>query len=255
MKLGDYQMLQVVNVPEASPGDSDTADEGLLLPVPGQDANTVLVEPRDGDDIIAIDVTGMLLEYRGETVIRVPNIRTKALVTDARLTVACSNYDKGGGWRGDPITMTVFNAVSKARAAVRSHGKMLVGHVRYPWLARVGSTPKSGIGTEERLVLDVYETGDVPTRLILGLSTQSDAAELAALVARRAAAYRLACEEDLDSDERRSLQRLRAASPLLLKQSYSRNQAYFHEFPTYWHVSEKSARLAPRAGRVFKEDS
>ena len=83
--------------------------------------------------------------------LRVRKVRIDFFITDARLAVACSKYDKGGGWVGGAAAMIVFNAVSKARAAIRSHGKMLAGQVRYPWLRWVASTPKTGFTSDERL--------------------------------------------------------------------------------------------------------
>ena len=49
--------------------------------------------------------------------------------------------------------MITANAISKARAAIRSRGKMLVGQVRYPWIQTVGSSPKDGWASEEKLIL------------------------------------------------------------------------------------------------------
>jgi hypothetical protein len=44
--------------------------------------------------------------------------------------------------------MIVLNAVSKLRAAARSKGKVLVGHLRYGWLTSVGFQP-AGLGRPE----------------------------------------------------------------------------------------------------------
>lgn len=236
-------MLQVVAIPDEPPG--DLFESGLLLPVPGPGRNEVIVEPRDGRDIIRFDVAGFALEYKGTQVLRVSGVHAEGLVTDARVTIACTSYDKGGGWVGDPVSMVLLNAASKASAAVRSRGRILVGQVRYPWLVRVGSTPRAGFGTEERLVFDASESENVSCRMTILLPGKGDAAEIAAAIARRAAAYRLA-SEDLDADERRVLSALGTARPLERKESHAKNQAVFHEFPTYWNISEKSARLTPR---------
>ncbi len=236
-------MLQVVSIPEEPPG--DLFESGLLLPMPGPGKNAILLEPRDGQDVVQFEVTGLALDYKGNQVLRVAGIHAAAVITDARVAVACTSYDKGGGWVGDPVSMVLLNAASKARAAVRSRGKSLVGQLRYPWLVRVGSTPKAGFGTEERLVFDANESENVSCRMMFLLPGKGDAAEIAAAVARRAAGYRLASEE-LDAEERRVLTALSTARPLPRKESYGKNQAAFHEFPTYWNISEKSARLTPR---------
>ena len=79
-------------------------------------------------------------------------------VTDSRVALACEMYDKGGGWvgfgAGGLLVAVTANAVSKARAASRSRGKVLVGHVRYPWLKSVGASTQSGFGTSEAIRLE-----------------------------------------------------------------------------------------------------
>jgi hypothetical protein len=142
--------------------------------------------------------------------------------------------------------MGVFNAASKMRAAVRTRGKMLVGQARYPWIARVGSTPRRGLGSEERLIIDASETEIGTYRLTLGLSHTVDAASIAAEVVRRTARYRLASEADLTIDERADLERLRDALPIEPIPSRGKNHIYFHEMPTCWYISEQSARFAPK---------
>jgi hypothetical protein len=225
--------------------DGDLFERSLLLPVPLSGKNEVALEPRDGSDPQRVLVQGILLERDNVNVLKVVDIGATAWITDARFAVVCSAYSKGGGWVGDPVTMGVLNAVSKARASSRGRGKSLVGQVRYPWIARVGSTPKSGWGSEERLAVDCTEANGSQWRLSLRLPNHANASYFAALIARRSAAYRLVCSEDLDPDERQSLEDLVDAVPIQPKPTSAKNEAYFHEFPTHWNISEKSARFAP----------
>jgi hypothetical protein len=235
-------LLQVTKIPAAD--DVVAADEGLLLPVPGTGKNELRLEPRDGRQVVTVEVSGVRIESGSTNVLLLPDVSARALITDARLTFACSSYDTGGGWRGDPTSMLIFNAVSKTRAYARSRGTMLVGQVRYPWVARVGSTAKAGRGSQERLCIDTEEAPGTPWRMTLALGDTVDAAGLAAEIARRAAAYRLSCEE-LDPEERRSLERLADVGPIPASAARAKNEAAFHEFPTFWKVSDVSARIAP----------
>ena len=93
-------------------------------------------------------------QVNGKMIFRCSKVRICVYITDARVAFACSKYDKGGGWIGTPGAMLVMNVASKSLAAVRRRGKMMVGQVRYPWIANVGSTGQQGIGSEERLVFD-----------------------------------------------------------------------------------------------------
>jgi hypothetical protein len=235
-------MLDVVEVGlEADPGDPAL---GLLLPVPLDARNAVVLEPRDGANIRELEATGVTLNYRGEQIFAVSGIHASVLLTDARVVVACSNYDKGGGWIGSPALMGVFNAASKIRAVVRSKGRMLVGQARYPWLARVGSTAKLGFGSVERLVLEASEGEGRTYRLLLELRRDAGA-DVAAEVVRRAAAFKLSAEPDLDATERHALENLLSAPTITVKAARGANHIYFHDMPTCWHISERSALFAP----------
>jgi hypothetical protein len=144
-------VLNVVEIPDSV---QDPFELGLLLPVPGLQKNSILLEDRDGSQVQRLTATAVLFRTNGRLVFRDRKIKIDLLVTDARFAPACSRYDKGGGWVGGASAMVVANAVSKARAAIRSRGKMLVGQVRYPWIQRVGSAPKKGFGNDEKLVFE-----------------------------------------------------------------------------------------------------
>jgi len=241
-------MLAVVPIPDDS-ASFDLLEEGLMLPVPGVDGNSILLEARDGTKAQTVALGGILLERDGREVIKLPAVRATALITDARIAVVCSSYIRGGGWAGDPVGMVVLNAASKARAAWRARGKTMVGQVRYPWLQRVGSTGKAGWGAEERLAFDAAEENGTAWRLSLRLASGQKAAVVAAETVRRAATYRLRSETNLEPSERAALERLRTAEPIPRRASQAKNEASFHEFPTFWNISMKSARLKPENAR------
>jgi hypothetical protein len=232
-------MIDILEVP--MPGAvEDVTEQGLIFPVPGAEKNTVVFEPRDGDSIEAL--TAKLLEFKvgDRTRLRVRKVRVDLFITDARFVVACSKYDKGGGWVGGATTMVVFNTVSKARAALRSRGKMLVGQVRYPWLEWVVGVPKTGFTSEETLVLRCTAENGTPMVLKLGLPKNIASARVAAEIADRAARYRLASEE-FDSETHAALTaHLDSQSRVALN-----GEKQIFEMAAARPVADHSARIAP----------
>jgi hypothetical protein len=236
-------VIDVIDVSEdLSPPDPSV---GLLLPVPDGSKNGIVFEPRDGANVRTLDASAVTLTYRGERVVGISGVHASVILTDARVAVACSNYDTGGGWIGSPALMGVFNTASKIRAAVRSHGKVLVGQARYPWIARVGSTAKLGFGSAERLVIEASEGDGQTYRLLLDLR-RDIGAEVAAELVQRAASFKLRAEPDLDPTERLELERLTAAQPIPTTPARGASHIYFHDMPTCWYISERSALFTPQ---------
>ena len=138
----EIPMIGIQPVPD--PQTVNLHEHGLMLPVPAMQHNTVLLESHDGNNIQTLTARAVRLDRNGSTVFRCTNVRISLFITDARVALACSKYDKGGGWIGSPTAMLMLNAASKGLAAVRRHGKMMVGQARYPWIKAVGSTARSG---------------------------------------------------------------------------------------------------------------
>ena len=233
-------MIGVQPVPD--PATVDLLEHGLMLPVPACQNDSVLLEPRDGGNVRTLTARGVRLERNGATVFRCTNVRIGVFITDARVALACSKYDKGGGWIGTPGAMIMMNAASKGLAAIRRHGKMMVGQVRYPWIVGVGSTARLGMGSEERLVLDCKSDQANRLRLTVYLPRDIDSAAVAAEVARRAAHYRLRSEADLAEDKRSAFTALTLTQPL---PAGPKNVIQFHRMPTFFFVNAHSARMAP----------
>ena len=230
-------MIAVREVPE--PGTVDLFEDSLLLPIPGPESNSILLEDRDGKNVRRISAKAALIERDGKRLARVADVRIDVFITDARVALACSKYDKGGGWIGGGAAIAL-NVGSKALAAMRRHGKMLVGQVRYPWLARIGSTTKFGWQSEERLYFE-FKSPEGKMQLVLTLPKNIDAASVAAEIAHRAAAYRLACEPEEDAKWRARCENLTRAERL----EPIKGKVYSHVFPNYWTIGEKSARMLP----------
>jgi hypothetical protein len=233
-------MISVQSVPD--PSSVDLREASLMLPVPGLQANSIHLEPRDGPNIETLTAQGVTLQRNGAPILRVRNVRITVFITDARVAVACSKYDKGGGWIGTPTAMVVANTVSKSLAAIRRHGKMLVGQVRYQWVSGVGSTHRLGMGTSERLILEAKADSSTSFRLTLLLPKNTDGAAIAARIAGRAARYRLVAEPLLAEEKRAALGLMVNARPL---PPAAKNTITFHRAPDYYFMNVASARISP----------
>lgn len=231
----------ICGVREVLDGPSDPGD-GLILPVPGPEVDSVLTEQRDGSEIrrLVCHEIKVLAGATNKRVLRAPDIRAQILITDARLTVACSKFDKGGGWYGNPVAMIALNAGSKLLAAHRRRGKMLVGQVRYPWIHAVYAQNKAGWAGSEMLRIIVNGGGEF-MRLELSLPKDVDATAVATELIQRAARFRLAHENGLDDAERSRLEELSAIPPLVWCRETK--QMVGRQFPSCWPAGEKSARF------------
>jgi hypothetical protein len=231
-------VLDIIEVP-APHEVEDVTEQGLLLPVPGGGTNSILFEPRDGGEIGSLTAKAVTFSIGDRTALKVRKVRIDFFITDARFALCCSKYDKGGGWVGGPTAMIVFNGVSKARAALRSRGKVLAGQVRYPWLRWVASAPKTGYKTEEALALGWATEDGTALKLNLHLPKEVHSAAVAAEIAERAARYRLASEE-FDRGAREALEALLGVQDRVAvgeKQSFA--------MPAPRPISEETARLMP----------
>ncbi len=143
------------------------------------------------------------------------DVSARVVVTDARVAIVVRRFlDKGGGWWGMGIigvaVAIVANIGSIARARAKGAGKAVIGHVRYPWLTRVGIRTESGwlLGSE-RLRLEFSEPGATERGFIeLELPKDLSAALVAQDVVRRAARHLLGQSPAGDSEDRERLQRL-----------------------------------------------
>lgn len=204
-------------------------DDSRFYPIPGEIPDTVEPLPEDQETLAPLTVTELVVTEiapggRRRQIIRVDKMKAKLIVTEYRVAIACSKYEKGGGWTAFslgaiPITMTV-NTVSKVRAKRRRRGKMLVGHVRHVQLASVGFKPPSGLRQRETLRLGTFDpTAEGFRGLTLDITLaggQMAASDLAEELASWAAHYKLASEGDeMDGERRELLEALREPEPLV----------------------------------------
>jgi hypothetical protein len=240
-------LLNIVDVPDPSES-AQFPEMGLLLPVPGIEKNTIIMENRDGSNVQRLTASEVIFKVGAATKFKDRKVKIDLFVTDARFALACSSYDKGGGHTffggGGALVFNVgVNSVSKVRAKLRSRGKMLVGQVRYPWLRRVGSSPKTGFGTHEKLYFEMSVKSGGTTTLTLYLPSNVSAAQVAAEVARRAARFRLT-HENLDGETREMLTPFTTVEPLA--PGPNAKDIHWFTLPRAHNVDEESARLGVR---------
>lgn len=231
-------------------------DEGLVFPVPLDQSDTIAIEDRDGERIRRAYCNAIEIAAVGsnKSLTRVRDVRALVTLTDARITIACSKFDKGGGWRGWSIggaLMSVpLNITSHALASRRRRGKMLVGQVRFPWIDGVYAQSRVGFGGSEKLRVVANAGGANRLRVDLTFPKDVDAAAIGTELIRRAASFRLVHDDQgFSDDERRHVTELGNVAPLVYEKGSGKMAG--HQFPTCWPPSECSARygLVPK-GRL-----
>jgi|tagenome__1003787_1003787.scaffolds.fasta_scaffold20940433_3 hypothetical protein len=170
-----------------------------LHPDPGELPDSIAIDHHDGHpnvhEVSEIVVTA-LDGGRPRQTAKLSELKATLTVTDSRVAVACSSWDKGGGWSGFSAgglaVALVANGVSKSRAKRRRAGRMLVGHVRYDWLAQVEAKDRTGLLTSNNLQLLLADPQEPTGMLILGLTLgkRETATGIAADIASRAARRR-----------------------------------------------------------------
>jgi hypothetical protein len=170
-----------------------------LFPQPALEPDSVELTPEDGN-VATFRCSGLRTQRRVDgnfvTMGELGRSPATAFITDGRLAVACSKYEKGRVWRGwgpmGVIVAGIATLVSTASAAQRRQGQMLVGHVRYEWLT--GVIAREGQGSKnpviQLLMRDPTEGGVVQLQLHLNRSdvAHSKAEEIVSRAARHQSA-------------------------------------------------------------------
>jgi len=205
--------------------DGDAAEDALY-PAPGQQADSVELRKDDGQPLPPLKVSELVVREippggNPKRLLRLQDLTAAVRTTDWRITVACSKYDKGGGWSpwtlgAVPVALAA-NAVSKARASRRRQGKMLVGQVPYRSLVSVGYKPRSTPIGHDQLRLGTFDPTVKAFRgllLDLSLPRGQSGADVARGIAAFAAGRRLDSGERLDETIRKHLTKLRNPAPV-----------------------------------------
>ncbi len=197
------------------------ADESLPIALEAADGSGPTMIPATSLSIVEVGETGPAKELR-----RLEDLKLTLMITDSRLVMYCDKFDKGGGWTGFGAAgfavALAANAVSRARAASRRRGKLLVGQVRYAWLAQVDASPKRNWQTKQllRMMVLIEEAPDRALVLTFTLPKHNDAAEICAAISRRAGAWALD-HQKLSERQRASAEQLISAGPLRPEGAYN----------------------------------
>lgn len=178
----------------------DREGGAVLYPFVAPDGATVALEPPDGphpQQAVANSVTVFETKPRsGQKLVGVSNAAVWLTVTDSRVTMACERYDRGSRWFGfgdGAFLAAAANIVSSAAAARRRQGKLLVGQVRYEWLASIALRRRRGFLGEDQLRLTLGDhTGSDLRELsvVFGLPKGINSAAIAANIAARTTLHR-----------------------------------------------------------------
>ncbi|MGA8744883.1 MAG: hypothetical protein WB507_03350 [Solirubrobacterales bacterium] len=218
-----------------------------LYPDPAEQADSIELGEGDGQASAPLLVNELVVHEippggLPKRLLRLPDITAALRTTDKRITVACSKYDKGGGWApwtpgAIPVALAA-NAVSKARASKRRVGKMLVGEVPYQGLVSVGFKPRSTPLGRDQLRFGSFDPTIKTFRgLLLDVSLPRDhaGADIARLIVAHAATRRLLSGDDaLDDKAREHLRSLQTPAPL---------QGQPKEFASYFIIPADDAKL------------
>src|SRR6478609_2958218 len=231
-------------VRELHESELDPGEHGLMVPLPGAERDAVVLEDRDGADVTTLRCKAVTMQTNGEKkpFMRVGDVSAQLYVTDCRLAFACSKFDKGGGWVGGATAMVVMNAGSKLLAARRRRGKMLVGHIRYPWIQSVFAQNHITLRHAEMLRIVVKLPGDASwTKVEFELPKDLDATALAAEIIRRSARFRLSHEPELSDEEKSHFAELASLDRIVWDRESGKLAG--RSFKTHWPVAEKSSRI------------
>jgi len=239
----------------------ETSDDDSLYPVLSEPGAAYPVEttPSDGNVAHVVAINARVLEGTGSAGLAVtqklpPKLKWDVLITDERVIVYCTKFDKGGGWWGTgagALIAVTANVVSKARAAYRRKGKVLVGQIRYPWIKQLLAHPKAGWKSNEtiRIAVDGKPGGDGHRYMILELTlpSQVDALSVSHAIATRAARFRLAHDPKMSDDERANFEAIANGPRKGVENSPGSNGSAWaiYSMPTSYRVNRKTARLRP----------
>ncbi len=226
----------------------DASDDGAVWPVPAGDPDGWLIEREagDGDHPLFLPLTGVqeqeVLPGGVKTLTRVTKASGWVHITSSRCAVAVQNFDKGStylGFGAGAVVALAATGISKARAAHRRKGKLLVAQVRWQWLSAVAACPANGRQAPQlRLVCNTRKgTESCTYRLDVDLVGTAPSLQAAQECIRRAAAWRLACfpgrEEHLDK-----IRELAEAPPLA---EPARGKLSTYIMPNYFFMNRATA--------------
>ncbi len=185
--------------------EQDYPENRLYPQLSQEEGQLAALESGDGTNMLSFQASSAFVEHSGEALAQTQG-PTLGVVTDCRVIVSCEKFTKGSTWIGAGPGVAVAAgamAVSAVRARMRRRGKVMVGHLRYEWLSRVGTRKGAVVALEYR---NNFILKELKIRTLGGI-----APAMAQDIARRAATLRLAQNPDLTAEQRTALEALHQA--------------------------------------------
>ena len=181
------------------------------------DMCNLIEEPWDGEIGYPTAVKGIVVSnhFAGESdyakAMDTGDAKFDFYVTDSRVIMLCKKYDKGSTWIGfgaiGATAALVGTAVSKVRAAVRSKGTALLGHIRYEWLFAVGYARKEGWLTDDLVQLFYQDSQGTGWFFNIPFPKGTDTEYIANKIMQQASKYRLSMNDEKSESTKRFLER------------------------------------------------
>jgi len=188
-------------------------DEDPMYPSVGSGSYPFELEPDDGNVKRYISKGFVLYEYlpsgAPKRVAALKDERVEVYVTECRIVYVVEAWNKGSRYWGiglggtDALIKNISNHIREARAR---RGRLMIGHVRYNWLAHVGAQRSKGLMGNN--ILSVCLAGDDMNtgrklRLDVNFGRDGSVIAVADLIASRAAKFWIALGDV--ADETRSV--------------------------------------------------
>lgn len=182
----------------------------------------VVIEPEDGENVHMMQLKSFMLWESTADAKRRKLLyscdKSEFYITNARLALACDNYDKGESIVGDSLVTgsvgfgVVNGLLSKATHRALAHGSILAGHVRYRNLRSIRGRQKYSLTSANEMCITAMVKADgimYQQDLEMVLARDDDPLQYLAELYRRIGAYKLAHEMDENESETRRLQKMR----------------------------------------------
>lgn len=197
----------------------EVPQNNAFLPAFGPGRRLILAP---GEELLGTITARGLALYRGETLrsgwislmldsdrcyFQVSGVPVELTLSSRRVILVCEKFEKGGGWRGSPGMMLTANAISKTRAAIRRHGKVLAGQMQLAWLAQIGYHDKHNRRTTNALRLVACDSDGTQVLVDITLDKQTSPRAFTKQIFGATVAERTAAPERLEPQQLSRLQR------------------------------------------------
>lgn len=199
MKTGMYEFAAIIQRGE-------TQDDYRLPKVTADGA----LELAPGEQVLTAVTARSLALYRRtpqstKCYFNLPKASIQVTLTSARVLVLCRKFEKGNTWWGNIFIAIPATIFSRARVAIRRHGKVLAGHMHLTWIREISCAHKPGWAGPNWLRLSAWDEDGAVITAQLGLERSSSARALAEQILTTASALQLSHNPQLSDDDRDTL--------------------------------------------------